>query len=59
MKKMIRNNQEGQGMLEYMILVACVVVIGVASVKAIGTTIQSRLKDAKEIVAGIQDKKAE
>ena len=46
MKKL--KDQRGQGLVEYMILLALVVFVCVMSTKALGTKINSRFKDMRD-----------
>lgn len=41
-------NQRGQGLVEYMILLALVVLVCVTSTKLLGTKINSKFKEIKE-----------
>lgn len=41
-------NQNGQGMIEYMILLALVVLVCVGSTKALGRKVNSKFKEIKE-----------
>jgi uncharacterized protein (UPF0333 family) len=48
-------SQRGQGLLEYLILVALVVLVCVSTTKLIGRKLNSKLKDVKDqIEEGIQ-----
>lgn len=40
-------NQKGQSLTEYLILILLVAVISITAVKALGTTIRSKLEQAK------------
>ncbi|MGZ3696064.1 MAG: class III signal peptide-containing protein [Bdellovibrionota bacterium] len=42
------NNQKGQGLIEYMILLALVVLVCVGSTKALGKKVNSKFKEIKE-----------
>jgi Flp pilus assembly pilin Flp len=41
-------NQSGQGLIEYMILLALVVLVCVGSTKALGKKVNSKFKEIKE-----------
>lgn len=41
-------NQNGQGVLEYLILVALVTLVCVSSLKSLGTKLNSKIKEAKD-----------
>lgn len=43
-------DQRGQGLVEYMILLALVVLVCVGSTKALGTKINSRFKDMRNTI---------
>lgn len=47
------SNQKGQGLLEYMILLALVVLVCVTSTRLLGTKINSKFKEIKAQVDGI------
>lgn len=42
------NNQNGQGLLEYVILTALIVLVCVSSAKLLGKEINSKIEDIKE-----------
>lgn len=44
------NNQKGQGLIEYMILLALVVLVCVGSTKALGKKIHSKFREIREQV---------
>jgi len=56
MKYRIRGNESGQSLLEYMILLAVVVLVCVGSTKALGTKIHTKFNEIKEQVDGINIK---
>ena len=47
-KKTVFHNQAGQGLLEYMILLALVVLVCVGASKALGSKIHSKLKEIRD-----------
>ncbi len=47
MSKILRN-QKGQGLIEYMILLALVVLVCVGSTKSLGKKVNSKFKEIKE-----------
>lgn len=44
------NNQKGQGLVEYIVLLALVVLVCVGTSKALGRSINGKLKEIKEQV---------
>ena len=42
------NNQKGQGLVEYIILMALVVLVCVSTTKLLGKKVNSKLKEVKE-----------
>lgn len=48
MQTRFRNNQKGQGLLEYLILVTLVVLVCVSSAKLLGKKLNSKFKEVKE-----------
>jgi Flp pilus assembly pilin Flp len=56
-KKKLSQDESGQSLIEYIILVALVVLVCVTSTKLLGTKINSKLRDIKnEIDSGIDVK---
>lgn len=56
MKSRIRRNESGQSLLEYMILLAVVVLVCVGSTKALGSKIHTKFNEIKDKVDGINIK---
>jgi Flp pilus assembly pilin Flp len=56
MKTRIKGNESGQSLLEYMILLAVVVLVCVGSTKALGSKIHTKFNEIKEQVDGINIK---
>jgi Flp pilus assembly pilin Flp len=46
----LMRNQRGQGLVEYMILLALVVLVCVTSTKLLGTKVNSKFKEIKELI---------
>lgn len=49
MKKTI-NNSSGQGLTEYIALVLLIAVISIGATKALGNTVQSKIKEARNLI---------